>query len=99
MHPRTFSIAIVLLLAFCLPYTFAQNSGDPFASIGSTTAGTKSYQTQGAVLILTVYGDKHALLDRQSVVKLKNKTTQSTMWQTTTDKSEAYFVDLVTGAI
>jgi hypothetical protein len=44
-----------------------------------------------------VYGDKHVLLDRQSVVKLENKTTQSTMWQTTTDKSEAYFVDLVTG--
>jgi tetratricopeptide (TPR) repeat protein len=97
MHPRIFSIASVLVLAFCLPYTFAQNSGDPFASIGSTTAGTKSYQTQGAVLILTIYGDKHALLDRQSVVKLENKNTQSTMWQTTTDKSEAYFVDLVTG--
>jgi len=89
------------LIAFlvCAVSTFvaAQNNMDPFASIGSTTSGTRSYQSQGAVLTLTVLGENHKILDRQSVIKVENKSTQSTMWQTTTDESQAYFVDLLVG--
>ena len=96
MHSRfwfIFTVASSLLL--CIPNVLAQagTGSDPFAAIGSTTSGTRSYQSRGAVLILTVYDDKHALLDRQAVVKLENKATQSTMWATTADKSEADFVD------
>src|SRR6476660_4280207 len=98
MNPR---LGLLLTLSFCLflcvPKALAQQTSDPFASIGNTLSGTRSYQSRGAVLILTVYGDKHTLLDRQAVAKLENKATQSTMWQTTADKSEAYFVDLLTG--
>src|SRR5712692_4124453 len=99
MRPRlcyatTFLSSCLLLFVPPVP---AQMNNDPFASMGSTLSGTKSYQTQGAVLILTGFNEKHALLDRQSVVKLENKATHSTMWQTTADKSEAYFVDLLAG--
>jgi tetratricopeptide (TPR) repeat protein len=86
-----------LFLFSCLALGRSFGQGDPFASIGATTAGTKSYQSQGAVIVLTVYGDKHALLDRQSVIKLENKNTHTTLWETTADKSEAYFVDLLVG--
>ena len=101
MHPRLWHLlTLASSLLLCFPYALAQGGGattDPFASIGNTLAGTRSYQSRGGVLILTVYDEKHALLDRQAVVKLENKATQSTMWATTADKSEAYFVDLATG--
>ncbi len=98
MHPRrAVLLAFLCSLLGTTPGALAQ-TGDSFSSIGSTTSGTRSYQSQGAVIVLTVYGDNHALLDRQSVVKLVNRNTQSTMWQTTADKSEAYFVDLTVGA-
>jgi tetratricopeptide (TPR) repeat protein len=86
-----------VFLALYTSNALAQRGTDAFSSIGSTTAGTRTYESQGAVLVLTVYNDKRALLDRQAVVKLENKTTQSTSWQTTADKSEAYFVDLGVG--
>ena len=92
MNPRLW---LLLTLAspflFCFPNALAQATSDPFASIGNTLSGTRSYQTRGSVLILTVYGDKRTLLDRQAVAKLENKATQNMMWQTTADKSEAYF--------
>ncbi len=99
MNPRPrYAVVLCSLLALGTPILLAQGvAADPFASIGATTAGTKSYESQGAVLILTVFGEKYALLDRQAVVKLDNKNTQSTLWQTTADKSEAYFVDLGVG--
>src|SRR5262249_23728808 len=70
---------------------------DPFATAGAATAGTRSFQSNGAVLILKVLDDRGALLDRQSVIKLLSKSTQSTVWQTTADQSEAYFTDLGVG--
>jgi tetratricopeptide (TPR) repeat protein len=48
-------------------------------------------------LQLTVLGPKREVLDRQSVVKLENKTTHTVLWQTTADQSQALFVDLGVG--
>ena len=98
MAQKHLLIGIITILFLVIPgFLFGQNNADPFASIGSTTSGTRTYQSEGAVLALTVYGDDHKILDRQSVIKLENKGTQTTVWQTTTDTSEAYFVDLVVG--
>lgn len=72
-------------------------NSDPFATAGSPTAGSRTYQSSGAVLVLTVLDEKRRPLDRQSVIKLENKTTQTVVWQTTADKSEAYFTDLGVG--
>jgi tetratricopeptide (TPR) repeat protein len=93
--PRIAAVFSCLLALSVLSH--AQFSTDPFSAISGTTSGTKSYESQGAVLVLTVYGENHKVLDRQSVIKLENTSTHSTMWQTTTDKSEAYFVDLSVG--
>src|SRR5438128_5841329 len=99
MNPRfQLTFFCCMFLVSCIPCAVAQLGTDTFSSIGSTTSGTTTYQSQGAVLVLTVYNEKHVLLDRQAVVKLENRTTQSTFWQTTADKSEAFFVDLGVGS-
>jgi tetratricopeptide (TPR) repeat protein len=58
---------------------------------------TPTYRSEGARLMLTVFHDNRVPLDRQAVVKLLNKNTQTILWQTTTDKSEVAFGDLVVG--
>jgi tetratricopeptide (TPR) repeat protein len=94
MNPR-FWCAFVLLLSV---QAVAQSlNSDAFATAGAPTAGTKTYESTGAVLALRVLDDKRVPLDRQSVIKLENKNTQTAVWQTTADKSEAYFTDLGVG--
>ena len=60
------------LLLLCTTPLFAQQSRDQFDTTGGRLSNTQTYQSQGAVLILTVLGDNHEFLDRQSVVKLEN---------------------------
>jgi len=72
----------------------AQQGRDPFSVAGSNTSENPTYRTQGATLLLTIKNESKARLDRQSVVKLRNTLTGDTLWQTTTDRSEAAFGDL-----
>ena len=65
----------------------------------TTAAGhIDTYNTQGAVVKLTVLSGPRTRLDRQAVVKLRNEKTQEAVWQTTTDAAEASFGDLVVGS-
>ena len=87
--------AVCLLLA--VPVS-AQ--GDPFNARGSTTNLAPRYDSPGGgtVLLLTVYAENNKKrLDRQSVVKATNQTTQTVSWQTTNDQSEASFGDMPFG--
>ena len=92
----------VAILAFSLLLATAVSAqrGDPFNATGATTNLTPSYDSRGggAVLLLTVYaGNDKKRLDRQSVVKLTNQTTQTVSWQTTTELSVASFGDMPFG--
>ncbi len=69
----------------------------PFNGLGSTTAQQQTYSTQGAVVQLKVLTGNKVRLDRQAVVKLYNKNTKDTLWQTTNDSAEAAFGDLTVG--
>jgi tetratricopeptide (TPR) repeat protein len=85
-----FAVAVSLLL---LAPASAQ-LGDAFNAPGATTSTIPGYDNRGGgtVLLLTVYAENNRTrLDRQSVVKLTNQTTQTVSWQTTTDVSEAAF--------
>ena len=62
----------------------------------ANTTQINTYNTQGGVLLLTVFNEKHARLDRQAVVNLRNVNTHEVFWQTTTDAAEASFGDLLT---
>lgn len=78
--------------------SFAQSQmTDPFASRPDPLSPNQTLQSQGAAMVLTVLGDKNQLLDRQSVVKLENEITHTTLWQATADQSQATFVDLGIG--
>ncbi|HKW18282.1 MAG TPA: hypothetical protein VJO35_12315 [Terriglobales bacterium] len=92
------AILCCLLVACATPF-FAQPPMQPdkFSTTGNPLSGTPIYHSEGAVLILTVVGEKHEVLDRQSVIKLEDTTTHTTLWQTTTDQSEASFGDLSVG--
>jgi tetratricopeptide (TPR) repeat protein len=96
MNSRLWS-SLFFLCCLSTGNAFPQGPGDVFSSLTANDSRPKTYESAGAVVVVTVFGEKHALLDRQAVVKLENKTTQSRLWQTTADRSEAYFVDLGTG--
>jgi tetratricopeptide (TPR) repeat protein len=59
----------------------------------ANTSLIRTYRTDGAVLLLTVMSGSRNLLDRQSVVKLRNTKTGNVLW-TTSDHGEASFGDL-----
>jgi len=85
------------LFLICATLLVAQQQRtDPFSTV-DPTSNTQTFQSAGAALVLTVLGPKHESLDRQSVVKLENKATHDVLWQTTTDQSQALFVDLGIG--
>jgi len=74
--------------------------GDAFNAPGATTSTIPGYDNRygGTVLLLTVYAENNKTrLDRQSVVKLTNQTTQTVSWQTTTDASESAFGNIPFG--
>ncbi|MGC2648158.1 MAG: tetratricopeptide repeat protein [Candidatus Sulfotelmatobacter sp.] len=90
----------VFATSLLLPATVSAQRGDVFNATGATTNLTPSYDSRGGgtVLLLTVYaGNNKKRLDRQSVVKLTNQTTQTVSWQTTTDQSVASFGDMPFG--
>jgi tetratricopeptide (TPR) repeat protein len=97
--PRLWPSRAVFALSLFLAAT-AWAQGDPFNAMGATTNLTPGYDSRGGgmVLLLTVYGENNKKrLDRQSVVKLTNQTTQTVSWQTTNDQSEASFGDMPFG--
>lgn len=82
-----------LVCFFCclLTAASAQRAGlnDPNSMRGNSVA----HESDGdAVIVVTVFTESSKLrLDRQSVVRLLNKRTQTAVWETTTDRSEAVF--------
>jgi tetratricopeptide (TPR) repeat protein len=82
-----------LVCFFCclLTSASAQRAGlnDPNSLRGNSIA----YDSDGgAVIVVTVFTESSKVrLDRQSVVRLLNKRTQTAVWETTTDRSEAVF--------
>ena len=87
------------MLADAAPLYCQAGSGDPFNAPGNTTSDIRGYQNHGgAMLLITVYSDStKTKLDRQSLVKLTNESTQTVSWQTTTDESEVTFGDAPLG--
>src|ERR1700692_634211 len=81
---RSFVVVGVSLL---LVATSSAQRGDIFNAPGSTTglnAGYDDTRGGGTFLLLTVYAESdRKRLDRQSVIKITNQTTQSVGWQTT----------------
>lgn len=97
---RIWPFVAVFATSLLLPATVSAQRGDVFNATGATTNLTPSYDSRGGgtVLLLTVYaGNNKKRLDRQSVVKLTNQTTQTVSWQTTTDQSVASFGDMPFG--
>ena len=99
--PRVWpTVAVLAMSLFLAAQVSAQGAGDPFNAMGSSTNLTPTYDSRGGgtVLLLKVYaGNNRTRLDRQSVVKLTNQTTQTVSWQTTNDQSEAAFGDMPFG--
>ena len=97
---RIWPFVAVFATSLLLAATVSAQRGDVFNATGATTNLTPSYDSRGGgtVLLLTVYaGNNKKRLDRQSVVKLTNQTTQTVSWQTTSDQSVASFGDMPFG--
>jgi tetratricopeptide (TPR) repeat protein len=81
------------LLVILLPAVLASAQfADPFNGLGSTTITIRGNESRsgGTLLQVTIYAENgKTRLDRQSVLKLTNQTTQTTTWQTTSDISYA----------
>jgi hypothetical protein len=90
LMPRVWpTVAVLAMSLFLAAQVSAQGAGDPFNAMGSSTNLTPTYDSRGGgtVLLLKVYaGSNKTRLDRQSVVKLTNQTTQTISWQTTNDQ-------------
>jgi tetratricopeptide (TPR) repeat protein len=73
--------------------------GDVFNTIGSPTSSTPGYENRGGTLLrITVFAERtKTRLDRQSLVKLTNTSSQLISWQTTDERSEVGFGDLPLG--
>ena len=85
-------VASLLFLVIASP---AQLQSVPYDPSGQMT--TKGYTSEGAVLTLTIFDEKHKQLDRQAVVRLEHQTTKSVFWQTSQDKAEVTFGNLLVG--
>ena len=72
---------------------------DPYNFSGNTTSGIAGYKSSGGTqLFVNVFAEStKTRLDRQSLVKLTNQTSQSVSWQTTADKSQAGFGEIPFG--
>src|ERR1700758_1587173 len=90
---------LLISLAFVgLGVAHAQH-GDVFNNIGSPTSSSPGYENRGGTLLrITVFADTtKTRLDRQSLVKLTNTSSQLISWQTTDERSEVGFGDLPLG--
>jgi len=94
---RLWASLLVLFIASSLA-AHAQHY-DPFNSLGSTTSNVPGYENRGGTTLrITVFAENtKTRLDRQSLIKLTNTTSQNISWQTTDDRSEVGFGDLPSG--
>jgi len=72
---------------------------DAFNGIASTTSNNRGYENNGGTMLnITVFGETtKTRLDRQSLVRLNNTSTQTLSWQATDDHSEVGFGGLPAG--
>ena len=93
------TLTLLLVLGLAVPGVHGQQHTDVFNGMGSTTSTMAGYENRGgAVLRITVFAETtKTRLDRQSLVKLNNKTSNTISWQTTDDRSEVGFGDLPVG--
>lgn len=73
--------------------------GDIFNSAGSTTNTVVGYENRGgATVLVKVFSETtKTRLDRQALIKMTNRSTQTVSWQTTSDQAEVGFGDLPFG--
>ena len=92
-------LTLLLVPGLAVPGAHGQQHGDVFNGMGSTTSTVAGYENHGgAVLRITVFAETtKTRLDRQSLVKLNNKSSNTISWQTTDDRSEVGFGDLPVG--
>jgi tetratricopeptide (TPR) repeat protein len=92
-------LTLLLALGLAVPAAQSQQHSDVFNGMGSTTSNMPGYENRGgAVLRITVFAETtKTRLDRQSLVKLNNKSSNTISWQTTDDRSEVGFGDLPVG--
>jgi tetratricopeptide (TPR) repeat protein len=92
-------LRLLLVLGLAVPSAQSQQHPDAFNGMGSTTSNMPGYENRGgAVLRITVFAETiKTRLDRQSLVKLNNKSSNTISWQTTDDRSEVGFGDLPVG--
>ena len=91
---------LLLVLGLAVPSAQSQQQHtDAFNGMGSTTSNMPGYENRGgAVFRITVFAETtKTRLDRQSLVKLTNKSANTISWQTTDDRSEVGFGDLPVG--
>lgn len=98
--PRFRSPVAFLALCFLFVAPVSAQRGDAFNAVGSTTTQIQGYDSRGVggILQLTVFSEStRTKLDRQSVIKLTNQSTNTVSWMTTNDQSEAMFGDVPFG--
>lgn len=88
------SLAVCLSLLFVCVEASGQAGRDVFNTAGSNLSQNPTYRTKGSVLLLKVMTGNKTRLDRQALIKLYNKNTKDSLWQTTNDVAEASFGDL-----
>ncbi len=85
----------LFVLCLCLAASaVAQVIGGHPSNPDPNTSRAPTYETTGSVLLLTVTRSPQGRLDRQAVVKLLNRHTGITVWQTTNDRGGVSFGDL-----
>ena len=102
--------SLVAIISVCLsfPGNLLGQRGMQSSSQGAAQAGQRvgidngldtptTYSGRGSNLLLTVFGENKAHLDRQAVVKLTNETDHTIAWKTTADNREADFDGLAVG--
>jgi tetratricopeptide (TPR) repeat protein len=99
-YPSGSSFGVILFLGCLLlgSSSTARGQGSPInLNQGNLSNRMGDVQIQSGdrrIVLLTVLDDTKARLDRQSVVKVHDQKSDSTVWQTTTKESEATFYDL-----
>jgi tetratricopeptide (TPR) repeat protein len=90
---------LVSALCLCLPILGAAQSQTPNPwSLDQEMNNTPILQSHGgAALVVSVIDEKKARLDRQAAVKLYDEIHQTSVWQATSDSSQAIFIDLQVG--
>ncbi len=90
-------VRLLPLACFLLCESSLAQSGGLSNISGQTLGRPTTYESRGSILLLKVFGESKAHLDRQAVAKLTNESTHTIVWQTTANNSDADFVDLTPG--